>query len=274
MAEDNLNKLKFRELKVYSSTEWLAENKKKYRQVFDRYETTYIYAELSFINKHFDVEDWEAEVELKCYAMRGSGELLCSLPFQRKVSKYEHIMYIREGWGNQKEGAFWKKGSYYWEAWIEGKKVATRHFYVEDAGQQETLAGENPYLEVQSLKLYEGPFEDVNEEERIYYKTFSSEETRYIYVEITLRNRYAIDSWHCELFTKFYNDARELKGQVVRLQPVDRQDETIRITTGWGSNIKGSWRKGRYTAEIVFMDKLLAVVPFEVVDSRIMPKGR
>ena len=32
------------------------------------------------------------------------------------------------------------------------------------------------------------------------------------------------------------------------------------------------WR--RYTAEIVFMDKLLAVVPFEVVDSRIMPKGR
>ena len=26
---------KFRELKVYSSTEWLADNKKKYRQVFD-----------------------------------------------------------------------------------------------------------------------------------------------------------------------------------------------------------------------------------------------
>lgn len=29
---------KFKELKIYSSTEWLADNKKKYRQVFDRLE--------------------------------------------------------------------------------------------------------------------------------------------------------------------------------------------------------------------------------------------
>ncbi|MCB0620375.1 MAG: hypothetical protein KDC41_17025, partial [Saprospiraceae bacterium] len=56
-------KFKFRELKVYASTEWLADNKKKYRQVFDRYDTTYIYAELSFYNKLFDEEDWEIEVE-------------------------------------------------------------------------------------------------------------------------------------------------------------------------------------------------------------------
>ncbi|MFM8373559.1 MAG: hypothetical protein ACKOCO_14345, partial [Bacteroidota bacterium] len=50
---------KFKELKVYSSTEWLADNKKKYRQVFDRLETSYVYAELSFQNKLFDREDWE-----------------------------------------------------------------------------------------------------------------------------------------------------------------------------------------------------------------------
>ena len=56
---------KFKELKVYASTEWLADNKKKYRQVFDRLETTYIYAELSFYNKYFDIEDWEIDVELK-----------------------------------------------------------------------------------------------------------------------------------------------------------------------------------------------------------------
>ncbi|NJK83566.1 MAG: hypothetical protein HC912_06835, partial [Saprospiraceae bacterium] len=51
--------LKFRELRVYSSTEWLADNRKKYRQVFDRYTTSYIYAELSFYNKLFDHLDWE-----------------------------------------------------------------------------------------------------------------------------------------------------------------------------------------------------------------------
>ncbi|MCC6280961.1 MAG: AAA family ATPase, partial [Saprospiraceae bacterium] len=62
----------------------------------------------------------------------------------------------------------------------------------------------------------------------------------------------------------FYNDARELKGQVVRLHKVEKSDDGMKITAGWGSNVKGSWRNDRYTAEIVFMDQLMAVMPFEV----------
>ena len=259
-------KFKFRELKVYASTEWLADNKKKYRQVFDRYDTTYIYAELSFYNKLFDEEDWEIEVELKCFSLKRGRKELCSLPFRRKVSKYDNIVFIREGWGNKSEGAFWKKGTYYWEAWIEGEKVATKYFYVEDAGQELTR-GDNPFLQVQSLRLYEGPYDDVIEEDRVYYKSFSAEETRYIYAEIILRNLHQARPWQCELFSKFYNDARELKGQVVRLQRIETKDDLIKITAGWGSNVKGSWREDRYSAELIFMDRLLAVIPFEVCDS-------
>jgi SpoVK/Ycf46/Vps4 family AAA+-type ATPase len=257
---------KFRELKVYASTEWLADNKKKYRQVFDRYETTYVYAEVSFFNKLFDEEDWDIDVVLKCFSLKKGRKEVCSLPLRKKVSKYDNVVFIREGWGNKNEGTFWKKGTYYWEAWIEGEKIATKYFYIEDAGK-EAEPGDNPYLNVQSLKLYEGPYDDVIEDERVYYKYFSSEETRYIYVEIVLKNLNQGKSWQCELFTKFYNDARELKGQVVRLQRIEKREETIRITAGWGSNVKGSWRKDRYTAEIVFMDRLLAVIPFEVGDA-------
>lgn len=256
-------KYKFRELKVYASTEWLADNKKKYRQVFDRYETTYIYAELSFYNKLFDEEDWEINVELKCFSLRKGRKELCNLPFKRKVSKYDSVVFVREGWGNKTEGAFWKKGTYYWEAWVEGEKVATKYFYVEDAGREITHL-ENPYIQTKSLRLYEGPYDDVIEEDRTYYSKFSSEETRYIYVEIVLENVFNTKAWQCELFTKFYNDARELKGQVIRLQRIEKRDEVIKITAGWGSNVKGSWRVDRYTAEVVFMDKLLAVIPFEI----------
>ncbi len=257
-------RFKFRELKVYGSTEWLADNKKKYRQVFDKHESSYIYAELSFFNKLFDEEDWDIEVELKCFSIKkNTRKELCTLPFKRKVSKYDSIVYIREGWGNKKDGAFWKKGAYYWEAWMEGEKVATKHFYVEDSGGAWDV-GTNPYLEVQSLKLYEGPYDDVNVDDRKYFKKFSGEETRYIYVEITLRNLNYNSNWQCELFTKFYNDARELKGQVVRLHKVEKTDDLIYLTAGWGSNVKGSWRKDRYTAEMIFMDRLLAVIPFEV----------
>lgn len=254
---------KFRELKVYASTEWLAENKKKYRQVFDRHDTSYIYAELSFFNKMFDVDDWEIDVELKCFSLRKGRNELCSLPFKRKVSKYDSVVYVREGWGNKKEGNFWKKGTYYWEAWIEGKKIATKYFYVEDASAA-AEDGENGYLDVQSLRLYEGPYDDVLEEDRIYMKNFSNGESRYIYAEITLRNLNVDQSWQCELYTKFYNNARELKGQVVRLQRIEKNDEFIKITAGWGSNVKGSWRKDKYSAEVIFMDKLLAYIPFEV----------
>ena len=47
---------------------------------------------------------------------------------------------------------------------------------------------------------------------------------------------------------------------------MEKKDELIKITAGWGSNVKGSWRRDKYTAEIVFMDRLLAVLPFEVDD--------
>lgn len=256
---------KFKELKIYASTEWLADNKKKYRQVFDRLETSYIYAELSFQNKLFDQEDWEINVELKCFAVKKQRKEICSLPFRRKVSKYDSVGYIREGWGNKQQGVFWKKGSYYWEAWIEGEKVATKYFYIEDAGRRISRS-DNPYCQISSLRMYEGPYDDIPEFERSYLKRFHGDETRYVYAEIMLKNLLVSKPWQCELFIKYYNNARELKGQVVRLHKVEKSDEWIKITAGWGSNVKGSWRNDLYTAEIVFMDQLVAVASFEVSD--------
>jgi SpoVK/Ycf46/Vps4 family AAA+-type ATPase len=262
-TDPDFKRWKFRELKVYSSTEWLADNKKKYRQVFDRYDTTYIYAELSFYNKFYDIEDWEVNVDLRCYTVKKQRKEVCALNFRRKVSKYDPVSYIREGWGNKQEGIFWKKGTYYWEAWIEGEKVASRYFYVEDGGRPVSKL-DNPYCQLTSLRMYEGPYDDTPEFERLYLKRFNGDETRYIYAEVVLRNQLPTKQWQCELFIKFYNDARELKGQVVRLHRAEKSDEVIKVTAGWGSNVKGSWRNDRYTAEIVFMDQLIAVLPFEV----------
>ncbi|MEY3367698.1 MAG: hypothetical protein RI973_853 [Bacteroidota bacterium] len=264
--QPDFKKHKFRELRIYSSTEWLADNKKKYRQVFERWETSYVYAELSFYNKLFDLEDWDVEVELHCYQVKKSRKELCSLTFKRKVSKYDNIVYIREGWGNKEEGAFWKKGTYLWEAFIEEEKVASKYFYVEDAGTDGFSKG-NPFIQLQSFKLYEGPYDDVMEEDRTYYQSFNGPDTRYIYAEIILKNIHPEKHWQCELFVKYYNDARELKGQVVRLQKIEKKDELIKISAGWGSNVKGSWRNDKYTCELIFMDRLQAVIPFEVGDN-------
>jgi SpoVK/Ycf46/Vps4 family AAA+-type ATPase len=260
-----IKNFKYNDLKVYASTEWLADNKKKYRQVYDRYEVSYIYAELAFINKQFDREVWNADINLKCFEVKQKKKLICSLDFKKKISKYDNIVYIREGWGNKKEGAFWKKGTYFWEAYINGEKVGTKYFYIEDVGY-EYVDGYNPYLEIESIKLYEGELEDTSEGDRKYVTIFSSEETRYVHVELKFKNLLKTTNWHCEVMIKFYNEIHQLKGQVNRLSTVIKDDEYIIVNANWGTNVKGSWRMGSYAIEVVFMDRLLAIAPFDVDD--------
>ncbi len=264
---------KFRELKIYSSTEWLADNRKKYRQVFDRQETTFVYAELSFYNKLFDEEAWDVTITLKCFSLSRSKKEICSLELKKKISKYDHTVYIREGWGNKKQGSFWSRGTYYWEAWMDDKKVATKYFYIEEIDESEEDEDPTTYLDLKSVRLYEGKYDDVSPEDRKFYKAFAVGDTRYIYAEIICENLNIYSNWQCELFVKFFNQSRELKGQVIRLSQVKENDDIIEVTAGWGANIKGSWRKGIYSVEVIFMDRLLGVIPFEVGDEFIEGVG-
>lgn len=260
--EEEYRPFKFKELKVYASTEWLAGNNKKYRQVFDAKDTGYIYAELSFFNKYYDEKVWQVDVELRCYELKKSEKVLCKLNFKRKVSKFDHIVYFREGWGNKKPGVFWKRGVYYWEVVINGEIVGTKYFYVIDS----TQAPNENLLELKSLQLYEGQYDDVNEDDRIYLKSFQAEEARYIYLELAFNNLYEKHEWQTEIFAKFYNENRELKGQVNRLRKIKKGEESIVMSAGWGSNVKGSWKTGKYYIDVMYMDKLLATVPFELGD--------
>lgn len=255
---------KFKEIKVYCNTEWLADNKKHYRQVFDRHETTFIYAELSFYNKFFDLDNWEADVVLRCYSIAKTKKEICKLQFTRNINKFDQVVFIREGWGNKKDGAFWKKGTYYWEAWINSEKVGNKYFYVEDAGVPFDDVEENPYFKLHSIKLYEGPYDDVNEDDRKYYKLFNGEETRYIYTEAVFKNLLSGTPWQCELAFKFFNEARELKGQVTRLQTIRPDEDTIKVIAGWGSNMKNTWKVGNYNIDVIFMGYQIATIPFAV----------
>ncbi len=260
---------KIKDLKVYGSNEWLANSKKKYRQVFDRKEVSFIYVELSFYNKLFDERDWTVHVSLKAFGLPEKGGVrkeLCSLDVDKLVSKDSNTCYIHQAWGNKKPGFYWKPGVYEWEAYIDGKLVATQKFYIESVGL--VTEDNNPYFTVKSLKLYEGPNTNVPEKDRVYYKAFDAAETRYSFVEFTFQNLVKDKPWYCELCFKFYNDAHQLKGETVELITVDPSIEgPLTVTSGWGSNDYGSWFPDKYTLEVLFMDNLVSVIPFEVTDS-------
>ncbi|RMG58930.1 MAG: AAA family ATPase [Bacteroidetes bacterium] len=262
----DFTKYKFNALKTYTSTEWLAESRKKYRQVFDRSEIAYIYAEFSFYNKLFDEEDWEAEINLKAYSRPASPkqapEQICDIEVNKSVSKDLNIVYIREGWGMDKKGAFWKEGSYFWEAYIDGEMVGTCNFFVYEVGA--VTAEDNPYLAVDRVYLYEGSNTDSRRpEDRPYCVEFSHTDTRFIWIEFHAINRLSKD-WKAEVIFNFYNDARQLKGRTTELVSVTQDQKAIVITSGWGSDHKGTWFADNYTVEIVFMDTLIGIVPFQV----------
>lgn len=154
---DNSKQLpyKYRDIKVHSSDEWMADATKKYRKVYDRYETTYMRVEFSFFNKLFDEKDWEASFRLKCFFIQGSQKNeLCNLELKRTILKDENIVYVRQAWGNATLGAYWLRGDYVWEGYIDDVKVGESKFYVEDVGPSKE--GENLYFDIESINLFEG----------------------------------------------------------------------------------------------------------------------
>lgn len=257
---------KFKELKVYGSTEWLADGKKKYRKVFEAREATYIYAEFSFYNKLFDEEDWKVEIRLRCYRLDEKGSAraaqICNIELNKEIKSTENIYFIREGWGNSKAGQFWKRGQYLWEAALDGEVVGTSRFYVEDRGPISPVS--NPYFSLKSLKLFEGPTALLNKLERKYYTRFEQKDTRYVWGQLTLANKVREHDWYAEIVFNFYNDARQLKGRTTELLRIFASQQEVEICSGWGSDHRGTWFHDNYTLEIVFMEQLVAIVAFEV----------
>ncbi len=258
-------KYKFKELRIYNSAEWLAEQKHKYRQVFDRYNTAFVYVELSFYNKNFDLDNWETNIILKCYSLYNNKQELCHLVINKQVYKYESTVYVQEGWGNKKDGAFWKKGAYYWEAWIDNEKVGSKYFYVEDAGEPISKIN-NPYFDLVSLKLYEGTEEDINPDDRIYLKAFSVQDTRMVHVELAIKNKNRSHQWHCELFFRFYNELHELKAQVTKLASIKKDEDQVGYSASIGMPAKGHWKKENVYLEVLFLDHVIATSVLEFQD--------
>jgi SpoVK/Ycf46/Vps4 family AAA+-type ATPase len=256
---------KLRSLKTYSDDDWLEGQTKKYRYVFEESGLTYISAELSLFNKLFDEKDWDLKGRLKCYDSK--GKLLTDQAADKKISKNDNIVNIRLGWGVNTPGTYWKEGTYRWEAWVEDKLAATQYFYIEKQGK--VTKDHNPYFELQSLKLYEGPASNIISGSRKYLKQFSSEKTRYIWFELTGKNLVDKEFWACELIYTFRTEAGEVKGIFNEFRFVYKVDNIVSSTGGWGSDSPGSWFPGKYSLEVMFMNTIIASVNFTVRNSEI-----
>lgn len=263
------NRYKFRAVKVFESAEWMYNSTKKYRTVFEKQELTYIWAELSFYNKLFDEKDWKAKLTLKAFEIISNRRVpVCDQSETLDIKKDENIIYLHKGWGNEKLGSFWQYGTYVWEAYIDDVYVGEQTFYIEDVGTVSDTS--NPYFDIESIKLFVGPSDGWKIEDRKYLSQISRSETQYVWLELKIKNK--LDkSWNLEFFINFYDGAGQHKSQiqVYRLIDAASKDFIYTFDRGWGNDTPGSWIDENYTAEIVFMDYLVAVFPFTVGENEI-----
>jgi len=276
MSKDNYkygNPFKFKSLKIYSSPEWMANSTKKYRKVFDKSEVSYIRWEFTFYNKLFDEEDWKAKVNIKAFDIKdGKRTEVCNLEETCDVKKDQNEIQIYKSWGVDDNGGFWKKSQYQVEAYIDDKLVGSERFYIEDVGVVSAKA--NPYFEIESMKLYSGASNAWELPNKVFLTTFNKIQTKYVWVELKIRNLTNSD-WNNEFFLNFYDDAGQFKAQIESLYYIEngKKDQTIIYQRGWGNDEPGSWKDDRYTVELVFMDKLIAAMQFEMGEKDIEGEG-
>jgi len=259
-------KYKFRDIKVYATDEWMAGSVKKYRKVFDRFETTYMRVEFSFFNKLFDEEDWDASIRTKSYYLNGSQKNeLSNFEEKRKILKDENIVYIRHSWGKPNPGDYWFKGNYVWEGYIDDVKVGEVFFYVEDLGLAKP--GENLFFDFDSAKLFEGDKDGASLPQKKYLSRLSQKDTRFAFIEFNFKNK-TIKEYYAEFIFNFCDEDGQLKGthNYVMFVPANTQGQLYTAFASWGNEAVGSWFAGSYTLEVIFLDNLIATVPFQVGD--------
>jgi len=263
MAKKNEEKkrYKFKEMKVYGSLENFFGNQKNYRIVFDEKEVSYVNVELQLFNILFDEEEWKGAVNIKAIEYY-NGKEMCNIDKEIAVAPDQNIIYIREGWGTPNPG-WWKKGTYKWEVRIDTVLVGTNYFYITDSGT--VTEANNPYFDINSIKLYNSQKGSTPREQRSYLSAFNKDTAQYISVEMDLANKITHEKYFpLELNFYFYNDVGQLKGMCYFFEHISDSRKQVVMDVGYGSENPGFWYPDKYTCEVVFMDNIIAVVPFEV----------
>ncbi|MGE5355162.1 MAG: AAA family ATPase [Deltaproteobacteria bacterium] len=252
-------------LNTYSSPEWLAFERKKYRNVFLSQNVDYIYFEVSFFNLNYEIDDWNARIDITC--KRKENDIfttVCDLRYDRVIRKNQSIFTLREGWGNAIKGRFWRKGEYLWEVKINDLALGTKTFYVEEF--QNNPSVEN-IVQINNIAVTEGPDHGIDENTAIQYHTFDKKNTRFVYVILYFDNlNIGKGNWWTEIFLNFYSETRELKGIASKTLLVASGEEHFNISLGWGTNSPGSWYEGLYSIDVVMFEKHLATISFDMAD--------
>lgn len=260
---------KIKSLKTYAWDRAI-NNTRRFRKVFDKLEINYLSVALEFYNKLFDEKDWKVTITFKAFSIENDKKTIqhCSNTKEYKITKDCNTFLCDYGWGNDEYGTYWKQGDYIWEVYIDNEFIESTKFHIEDVGL--VTPANNPYFKVLSLKTLDILREEGKEDIVLNLKHFLYNHTTYITTQIELQNKVS-HKWLCELFFNYYDDSGLLIGSSQEIGFVNSQNTTdknlsIIIKSNWGSQDPTIWLKDNYRVEVVFMETVVAVIPFGIAD--------
>ncbi len=144
-----------------------------------------------------------------------------------------------QGWGWQQPGR-WEVGRYYIKATMNGSAPVTTYFEVVDG------KFDNPVLTMYGARIFTAGSVPPPMKERVYSDSFAVNAACRIYFEISLR---AVDR---SLYTTINYRILGPDGEIWAnyAEPVRFQVGSDRCWTGYGWDVPGHWKKGRYVYEL------------------------
>ncbi len=246
-----MENVRFKGVKLYSSTEWMYKEEKVCQKVFLQSSIDYIYTEAKFENLKFSLWGRESLVEIIYYWLKEDGS------FDKIVHKSYTIKFrtkgeyaVREGWGNEALGSYWSVGNYKSVVLFEGEKIAEEFFSVSQGWPKEE---DNPYFDLLSVKVFEA---DVDISEKRYLTELKASDIRYLFVELELVNRLKTD-WKGEFKLIFLSETGETKGKISLVKTRVGIEWYKKVCLGWGNDTRGTWFPGELEYRVSFMNRLI-----------------
>ena len=251
--EDENAYYEIKEIKFYESDSY--DNSKNYGASFEKSESRYINTEINFANKQFGKEDWKTNFKIKYY--KTNGVLWTDLSPAKVVESDQQEGVASSGWGWSNPG-YWQSGKYKVEVW-EGENIIGEEYFSISSEFGKTY-------ELVDLKLFES---DTEVETKEYSETFDIYTSRYIFGELTLKNKdHNVRDWKTSISLRYYSPDGSFFGESTLSKTITSDQETAVVHRGFGYSDVGYWDAGRYTLEIWDGENKIGEKEFNMVDNR------
>ncbi|MBN1521665.1 MAG: tetratricopeptide repeat protein [Candidatus Aureabacteria bacterium] len=220
---------------------------------FQKSETRYIWCLLTVKNLLYNVKQQTHDIVWKYYDAQ--GKLVGEITNQMAISSAWEFAELPGGWGWDSPGN-WTGGTYTAKIFVDGQLIGEKNF---------TVVNDNPKMEFEYIKLFEGGDPAPEESLRSYTTSFSGKEARFIYYMVGAKNLlYQVERQRPLIYGRYYGPDGSFIGEADAIIDIPSDWSNADIWSGWGWPDPGNWNPGDYRVDIFFGDQKVAEKTFTV----------